>query len=219
MFLEPPQRYILEDGLLKLGIEFTDKSLVLYSIYIHELLLWNRKTNLVGTRDVKQIIIRHILDSLSVYHLLKSENETILDIGAGAGFPSVPLKIVAGHLRFTACERRSRRAAFLRNVSTLLGFSDYRVIERDVREVRERYGVILSRGVGDLNALVSLTRKVIKERSMIIAFKGKITEIEKEMKRLKESSFDQNGMSLDIQRVKVPYLDKEERNIVIITTK
>ena len=126
---------------------------------------------------------------------------------------------MAEHLRITACERRSKRAAFLRNVSTLLGFIDYRVLERDVREVRERFDVILVRGVGELKALVSLTRKVIKERSMIIAFKGKITEIEKEMKRLKESSSDQNGMNLDIQSIKVPYLDKEERNIVIITTK
>jgi 16S rRNA (guanine527-N7)-methyltransferase len=219
MHLTPAQRTLLEAGLGKLGISCTVKSLELFSIFIGELLLWNRKTNLVGTQDVGQIITRHILDSLSVYYLLKSENGTILDIGTGAGFPSVPLKIVADQLSITACERRSRRAAFLRNVSTLLGFIDYRVLERDVREVGEKFDVILARGVGELKALVSLTRKVIKERSMIIAFKGKITEIEKEMKRLKESNSSQNGMSLDIQSVKVPYLDKEERNIVIITTK
>ena len=188
-------------------------------MFIKELLLWNRKTNLVGTQDVDQIIKRHILDSVSVYHLLKSENGSILDIGTGAGFPSVPLKIAAGHLHITACERRSKRAAFLRNVSALLGFTDYRILESDVRELRDKFDIILARGVGELKALVSLTRNVTKERSMIIAFKGKITEIEKEMKRLKENSSDQNGMSLDIQSVKVPYLDKEERNIVIITTK
>ena len=219
MYLTPTQRILLKNGLGKLGIEYSEKSLGLFSKFIQELLLWNSKTNLVGTQDVGQIITRHILDSVSVYYLLKSENRSILDIGTGAGFPSVPLKIVAEHLRITACERRSKRAAFLRNVSTLLGFIDYRVLERDVREVRERFDIILARGVGELKALVSLTQKVIKERSMIIAFKGKITEIEKEMKRLKESSSDQNGMSLDIQSVKVPYLDKEERNIVIITTK
>jgi 16S rRNA (guanine527-N7)-methyltransferase len=219
MYLTPTQMSHLEDGLGKLGIEYSEKSLELFSIFIQELLLWNRKTNLVGTHDVSQIITRHILDSLSVYHLLKSENRSILDIGTGAGFPSVPLKIADGHLRITACERRSKRAAFLRNVSTMLGFVDFRVLECDVREVRERFDVVLARGVGELEALVSLTRRVIKERSMIIAFKGKITEIEKEMKRLKESNSYQNGMSLDIQHVKVPYLDKEERNIVIITTK
>jgi 16S rRNA (guanine527-N7)-methyltransferase len=219
MNITQTQKNILQTGLKKLGIEYSEKCLEFFAIFIQELVLWNRKTNLVGTRDVNEIIKRHILDSVSVYHLLKSKNGSILDIGTGAGFPSIPLKIADGHLHITACERRSKRAAFLRNVSTLLGFIDYRVLECDVREVREKFDVILARGIGELKTLVSLTRKVIKERSMIIAFKGKITEIEKEMKRLKENSSEQNRMDLDIQSVKVPYLDKEERNIVIITTK
>ncbi|UCB44532.1 MAG: 16S rRNA (guanine(527)-N(7))-methyltransferase RsmG [Spirochaetota bacterium] len=219
MYISPAQKNLLQYGLERLGIEYSAKTLELFTMFIKELLLWNRKTNLVGTQDADQIIKRHILDSVSVYHLLKSENGSILDIGTGAGFPSVPLKIAAGHLHITACERRSKRAAFLRNVSALLGFTDYRILECDVRELRDKFDIILARGVGELKALVSLTRNVTKERSMIIAFKGKITEIEKEMKRLKENSSDQNGMNLDIQSVKVPYLDKEERNIVIITTK
>ena len=213
------QESLLRDGLVRLGIDCTQMMLDRFSLFVGELVLWNRHTNLVGTSDIEGIITRHILDSLSAYRLLKNQNGSILDIGAGAGLPSIPLKIAAPSLFITACERRRRRAVFLRNVVTLLGFNDMPVEERDVREIKERFDVVLARGVGELAWIVELTRTVLKECAMIIAFKGKITEIEREMERLKESSAADKGMHIDIQRVKVPYLDKEERNIVIIKTK
>jgi len=88
-----------------------------------------------------------------------------------------------------------------------------------VREIDGRFDIVLARAVGELAQIVEITGDILKESAMIIAFKGKITEIEREMERLKESSSADKGMHIDIQRVKVPYLDKEERNIVIIKTK
>lgn len=219
MPLNHQQERILLDGLSALGIECSGTMLDRFTLFVDELVLWNRHTNLLGTSDVEDIITRHILDSLAAYGLLKNRNGSILDIGAGAGFPSLPLKIAAPSLSITACERRRRRAAFLRNVITLLGFVDLPVVERDVREIDERFDIVLARAVGELAQIVEITGDILKESAMIIAFKGKITEIEREMERLKESSSADKGMHIDIQRVKVPYLDKEERNIVIIKTK
>jgi len=217
--LNREQRSILLGGLSRLGIESTEEMIGRFSIFIEELVLWNRHTNLVGTNDVERIIVRHILDSLSAYCLLKAQNGSILDIGTGAGFPSIPLKIAAPSLQITLCERRRRRAAFLRNVVNLLDLSRVDVVECDVRDVRQQFDIALARGVGELVQIVELTGEVLKERSMIIAFKGKITEIEREMERLKESSCADKSMHIDVQKVTVPYLDKEERNIVIIKTK
>jgi 16S rRNA G527 N7-methylase RsmG len=99
---------------------------------------------------------------------------------------------------------------------TLLGLTGYRVVERDVRDVHEVFDVILARAVGELPLLYTLANNAIKEGTVIIAFKGKITEIDREMKSLREKVKGDGGHNIRIQRVQVPHLKEEERNIVII---
>ena len=149
---------------------------------------------------------------------MKNKKASILDIGAGAGFPSVPLVVVDNTLSICAVEKRHKRASFLKNVAVLLGLGNFSVIEGDVKDIKGSYDIVLARGVGELLLLYELTKKILKGKAMIIAFKGKITEIEKEVSRLKGKNSNK-GMNLNIQHVKVPYLDEEERNIVIIETK
>jgi 16S rRNA (guanine527-N7)-methyltransferase len=215
---ERDRRHLLERGLRILGIEPAERTLDLLCLFIDELLLWNGKMNLVGTSDVRDIVVRHVLDSLSVYPFIKHVKEPILDIGAGAGFPSVPLAIVDESLTLRGVERRKKRAAFLNNAAVILRLSNFRVLECDVRELKDRYRVVLARGVGELLLLYGLVRKILEERAMIIAFKGKMSEIEKEVGRLKSKVRLDKDVNLHIQKVDVPYLDDEERNIVIIET-
>jgi len=232
MYLDNVHRDLLLGGLYKLGIvktstpmvssekeaSFIEEKIDLFSQFIEELFLWNGKTNLIGRANIRDVIIRHILDSLSVYYLLKNKKASILDIGAGAGFPSVPLAVVDNTLSICAVEKRHKRASFLKNVAVLLRLGNFSVIEGDVKDIKGSYDIVLARGVGELLLLYELTKKILKEKAMIIAFKGKITEIEKEVSRLKRKNSNK-GMNLNIQHVKVPYLDEEERNIVIIETK
>ena len=219
MSLNRHLRGVLVGGLSELGIGATERMIGRFSVFVEELLLWNRHTNLVGTQDAEHIITRHLFDSLSAYSLLKNQKGSILDIGTGAGLPSIPLKIALPYLHITLCERRKKRAAFLRNAVSLLDLGGLTIFERDVRDIRQKFDIALARGIGELKEIVELATGVLKESAMIIAFKGKITEIEKEMERLKESNGEDKSMHIDIQKVKVPYLDKEERNIVIIQTK
>jgi 16S rRNA (guanine527-N7)-methyltransferase len=207
---------LLREGLYELGIEPAPEIVHALSLFIEELVRWNERTNLVGTLERDQIVIRHILDSLTVYPLLAGRKGSILDIGAGAGFPSLPLAVVDGGLRFTAVEKRRRRAAFLRAAAVLLGLRNYRVVEGDVRDLRERFETVLARAVGELSDLLGLAARVIKEGTMIIAFKGKISEIDREMKSLEERVRIEGRHNIRIQRVQVPHLREEERNIVII---
>ena len=232
MYLDNVHRDLLLGGLYKLGIvktsipmvssekeaSFIEEKIDLFSQFIEELFLWNWKTNLIGRASIRDVIIRHVLDSLSVYYLLKNKKASILDIGAGAGFPSVPLAVVDNTLSICAVEKRHKRASFLKNVAVLLRLGNFSVIEGDVKDIKGSYDIVLARGVGELLLLYELTKKILKEKAMIIAFKGKITEIEKEVSRLKGKNSNK-GMNLNIQHVKVPYLDEEERNIVIIETK
>lgn len=236
MGLSYEDRRLLDEGLVRLGIgalyegrkEKTraddpdrlsgSEAADLLSRFIDELLLWNRNTNLVSTHSPREIIVRHVFDSLSVCRLLKPENASILDIGSGAGFPSVPLAIVYRNVCVHAAERRHKRASFLRNAALILGLDNLSVLEKDARDIKGIYDTILARGVGDLSYLYQIGRELLRERAMIIAFKGKISEIEKEVSRLKAKTMDKD-VQLSIQRVKVPYLEEEERNFVIIQTK
>ncbi len=207
-------------GLRELGIEPAAPLISDLNFFLDELLIWNKKTNLVGTADRDGIIIRHVFDSLTVYPLLQGLKNPILDIGAGAGFPSIPLALADRGLRFEAAERRSRRAAFLRNVSGMLGLANYRVLECDAGDIPSPpgYDVVLARGVGEAALLYRVARNLLKESGMIIAFKGKIQEIDKEMARLREQiNGDEKNVRFRVQKVRVPSLD-EERNIVIIET-
>jgi 16S rRNA (guanine527-N7)-methyltransferase len=207
---------LLRNGFQDLGLEPEPSVLRAMLLFIDELVRWNRRTNLIGTSDREQIIVRHVLDSLTAYPLLPRKKGPILDLGAGAGFPSLPLAMVDPSLSLAAVEKRSRRAAFLRAMGAMLGLENLRVIERDVRDVSERFGVILARAVGELSVLYTLAARVIKEGAVIIAYKGRLSEIDKEMKGLEEKVQGKGDCSIRIQRVQVPHLSEEERNIVII---
>ncbi|MFW6139075.1 MAG: 16S rRNA (guanine(527)-N(7))-methyltransferase RsmG [Spirochaetota bacterium] len=209
---------LLQEGLRQLGITPQSGIVSSFSVFLEELILWNRSTNLIGQADPSQIIIKHILDSAAVYPLIKNKSRSIVDLGAGAGFPSVPLAIVDPGLDILAVERRNKRAAFLRNIGVMMGLANFRVHQGDAREVAGSYDVVTARGVGELSLIYSLSRRLLKNKAMILAFKGKITEIEKEIKRLKQQQSTQGKLSLRIQKVNVPFLEDEERNIVIIQT-
>jgi len=212
------ERKLLAMGLEELGIYPCKDVLNIILQFLDELLIWNDKTNLIGTKSPEEIIIRHILDSLSIYHLLKDTQGTIIDIGAGAGFPSVPLAIVFPYVDISVVEKRKRRASFLYNVKYILGLENFKVYQCNAKEIKQKFDYVITRGVGDLDKLYNLSKKILKEKGMIIAFKGKLEEIEKEVSKLRESGSDGKDLKLSIHRVKVPYLKEEERNIVIIET-
>jgi len=88
-----------------------------------------------------------------------------------------------------------------------------------VRELKGAYDTVVARGVGDLLELFRLAERFLKERGMIIAYKGKMSEIEKEVARLRADGKNGKNLSLHIQKVDVPSLEEEERNIVIIEVK
>jgi len=210
-------RSLLREGLGALGVPAGREVVDPLLLFLRELLLWNARTNLVGTSDPEEIITRHILDSLTAYPLLKREERPILDVGAGAGFPSIPLSVACRGLRVYAVERRRKRAAFLRNAGVLLGLERYTVVERDVRHVSGRYGVILSRAVSGLPALLADTRRIREEGAVIIAYKGKLSEIDREMEQLRRTLPPEAGYRFRVEPVRPPGRN-EERNIVIIET-
>src|SRR5574341_109844 len=152
-----PER-ILESGSARLGISLSAHMLAQFERYQYELLEWNARVNLTSITEPEDIQRRHFLDSLSCIagapHHFSQAGCTIIDIGSGAGFPGIPLKLALPHVQLALVETRGKRAAFLQHVIDVLEI-DRTVVIRERAETlgqdpihRERYDVALARALG-----------------------------------------------------------------------
>lgn len=154
--------------------------------YYELILKWNKKINLVS-RAEKDIAKNHILDSLSIYYLLKGNY--LLDFGSGAGFPGIPLKILNNNIFLDIVEAKKKKAVFLREVKRELKLHGVRIYNLDIRQFQSNrlYDVITARTVGSIKKIVQLTAGFLKDDGRIITFKGErlATDLEEAKETLK----------------------------------
>jgi 16S rRNA (guanine527-N7)-methyltransferase len=129
-------RSYLVDGSAELGLSLTEHQLGQFSQYLRELTIWNGKTNLTAITDTKQIAVKHFLDSLACSKALRSlkSHDLLLDVGAGAGFPGLPLKILCPEIHLTLLEPNQKKTAFLRHIIGTLSLKDSRVLSQPLEE-------------------------------------------------------------------------------------
>lgn len=170
--------------LLKLPVE--ENTIQCLYTYYQLILQWNKKINLIS-RAEKDIAKNHILDSLSIYYLLKGNY--LLDFGSGAGFPGIPLKILNNNIFLDIVEAKKKKAVFLREVKRELKLHDVRIYNLDIRQFQpdRLYDVITARTVGSIKKIVQLTAGFLKDDGRIITFKGErlATELEEAKETLK----------------------------------
>jgi 16S rRNA (guanine527-N7)-methyltransferase len=136
-----------------------------FSVYLEELKRWNRVHNLTAIREDRDIIIRHFLDSISLSLCfeekgLRVEELTFCDVGSGAGFPGVPLRIYYGEtFKLTLVESVSKKCAFLEHIKVRLGLN-YRVLCKRAEEVEERFHVVFCRALGSLEDILPLLERL-----------------------------------------------------------
>ena len=150
-------------GAAKMRIGLTPEQVSGFQIYYEELIEWNRRVNLTAIVDYEGVQVRHFLDSLTVAPLLGDKPCRLLDIGSGAGFPGVPLKIACPAIGLTLVESVNKKAAFLRHLVDLLGLDGMEVVAGRAETLahdercRGRFDVVLSRGVASLATLAELS--------------------------------------------------------------
>lgn len=135
---------ILEYGAAELGVILSSVQLEQFDRYLAELHKWNRKVNLTGTEELPEIVTRHVLDSLAGVKVLDAlpPGACIADLGSGAGFPGLPIKIARPDVRMTLIEPRQKRAAFLTTVCALLRIKNTEVVESTVDPKHPPVGLI-----------------------------------------------------------------------------
>lgn len=166
-------RKILE----KYKINYTDKILDEFEIYYDMMIKYNESHNITSITEIDDVIIKHYLDSIIPYQLLK-DNSKVIDLGCGGGFPSIPLKIINKTLQFTAIDSVNKKTEFVNNVAKELKFDNFNVIHTRIEDLafkddfREKYDYVVSRAVAPLNVILEYSAPFTKNNGQIICYKG-----------------------------------------------
>ena len=186
----------LLSGTRKLGIELTPGQLKQFELYYQELTDWNRRMNLTSITGYEDVQIKHFLDALTVTTIFRTIEQwhdlSVIDIGTGAGFPGVPVKIILPGIRLVLLEATRKKAKFLHNLVNRLGLGDVEIKVGRAEEIahengyRERFDIALSRAVAALAALAELSLPFCKLGGIFIAQKkGNISaEVEQSQKAI-----------------------------------
>jgi 16S rRNA (guanine527-N7)-methyltransferase len=211
---------LLAKNAATLGLRLTPPQLDKFRAYADELILWNQRFNLTAIAEPEQIQLKHFLDSLSLLLVWRpSSGATVLDVGAGAGFPGLPLKIVAPQIRLTLVEATSKKVDFLNHVIAQLGLEGATALHARAEDLghqpahRERYDLVLARAVAALPELLEYTLPFATLGGTVVVHKGAAAQQEAQDAA---QAFSILGGSLDrIVPVELPGVT-EERQLVVV---
>ncbi|MFP4459920.1 MAG: 16S rRNA (guanine(527)-N(7))-methyltransferase RsmG [Candidatus Zixiibacteriota bacterium] len=199
--------YVL-DNCKKHNITTPSRADTKLSSFISELMNWNKRFNLVSTGDLNIVGQRHILDSLSpLAYFSPAKNCKLLDIGSGAGFPAIPLKLFRPDIDMTLVEAKRKKSLFLKACASFLGFDNYRVEWSRIEDIKPNadYDIVTSRATMAPAKMAKVAIDYIKPGGKIILFIGP-SEFQKI--DLLKSTFYKLGYSLLLSR-KSPFTDKD----------
>lgn len=211
---------VLGEKSLDYGIELTEDQLSLFQIYLDELWAWNRRMNLTGLSQRERIVFELFLDSLiPVPHL--ADTGRALDVGSGAGFPGIPLKICKPGLRTHLLEANSKKVSFLKQVIRLLKLHETEVIRGRIEKERDAlhpggYHLITARALAPLAQNVAWCAPLLSDGGVLVSFLGGHADDE-----VKENRQVIEDLDLSIYK-RIPYRlpgGKSERTTIIFQKK
>ena len=188
-----------------LGISINEVQLNQLKEYYNLLIDYNTHTNLTRITEEKDVYLKHFYDSLTICKVINLNNQELLDIGTGAGFPGLVLKIVFPHLKVTLVDSLNKRIIFLNSVIKKLGLTDIKAIheraETYIKDNREKYDIVTSRAVANLNLLSELCLPYVKIGGYFISMKADIKdEIASSLNAIKTLG----GVIKEIKEFKLP---------------
>lgn len=202
----------------KVNIEIDDKKEEQFYNYMKLLLEWNEKINLTAITEQNDIILKHFIDSITINKYIEQSN-SIIDIGTGAGFPGIPLKIMNQNKKITLVDSLNKRINFLNEVCKEISLENIQCIHARAEELasdleyRENYETVVSRAVARLNVLIEYMLPFVKKGGLCICMKG--PNIDGELEGAKNAIKVLGGKIKSVESFFLPDSDIE-RNVIII---
>ena len=192
-----------------MGLALCETQIQQFRHYSGLLAKWSWRLNLTTVRAQDDIIVQHLLDSLSIHGFVSGR--TVMDIGSGAGFPGLPLAMARPELEVTLLDSRSRRIEFLRHVVINTGVRNVALANCRVESYRppDKFDTLTARAVSSLDRLLKLSKTHLLPGTRLISLKGKLPRAE--MDRLPDALRER----IKIHNVAVPFL-KAERNVIVV---
>ena len=196
----------------QLGIELNEKQKEQFDKYYNTLVTWNEKMNLTAITEREEVYIKHFYDSLSLVNAVSLSNQTLLDVGSGAGFPSIPLKIVFPDLQVTIIDALQKRIGFLSTLCNELEI-DVELIHGRAEEYdhKNSFDLVTARAVANLNMLSELCIPFVKKNGYFLSLKG--SKYQEEIESIKNAL---DILGAEIENVLEYSLEEQVRAIIKI---
>ena len=170
----------LIDAAKKFGVTFDERQLNQFEIFYNAVIDYNEKVNLTTITDEKNFAVKHVIDSLTVWNKKFDAAKNLCDVGTGAGFPAIPLKIFRPQLKITLIDSLNKRVEFLKNVTTTLELDNVTCLHGRAEDLaheknlREKFDLVTARSVSHLNSLAEYCLPFVKIGGTFAALKGKV---------------------------------------------
>lgn len=203
----------------ELGIILSESQIEMFFKYMNLLLEWNKKINLTAIIDEEEIIIKHFIDSITISKYIPLET-SLVDVGTGAGFPGIPLKIVRDDIKIVLLDSLQKRINFLDVIIKELNLRDVETIHARVedfgqnKEYRESFDIATSRAVANLSTLLEYLLPLVKVNGKVICMKG--SSVNEEIQNSKKAINVLGGKMEEDVEFNLPKTDIK-RNIILIS--
>lgn len=178
----------LKEDALQFGVELNEKQLSQFQKYYEMLIEWNEKMNLTAITEFEEVMKKHFLDSISIGRLMSQKDEvSILDIGTGAGFPGIPIKIAFPNVKVTLLDSLNKRVIFLNEVISELSLENISALHGRAEDfakkdlMREQFDFVVSRAVANLSSLSEFCLPYVKVGGIFVSYKSEKAKEELEL--------------------------------------
>lgn len=215
-----PEQFVQE--LAKHNFDLTDKQKTQFEQYFKDLVETNEHVNLTRITDKEDVYLKHFFDSITPLFTFKdvfTKGATLCDVGAGAGFPSIPLKILLPDLKITIVDSLAKRLTFLKGLITKLGLSEVELVHGRAEDVgqnklyREHFDLVTARAVANMTVLSEYCLPLVKKGGYFVALKG--PKVEGELEESSKAIQVLGGEKVSETELTLPNSD-EERTLILI---
>ena len=197
----------LKQGLQQLQLEISEDIVEKMALHVNLMVKWNSVCNLTAITSPREIVVKHLLDSLSISDFVQAN--PIIDVGSGGGFPGLPLALIYPDFEFVLLEPNAKKVQFLRHVAAVLGTSNIEVIRQRAQDLPHHgmYETVLARAVAPLSTLIEMVEHLLAANGKVLAMKGNAAQREVlELNQMFEA---------DVVNLQVP-LQNLRRHLVIV---